>query len=432
MLPSLALRARRDADVLGAEVIVASLDSDYAPQAALERTMAVIASARRAVLADRYPINSFSVEWRWLADLVPLTKDWRDLAAQALEPNVFYEPAFALAAGAVFGRDVGALLVWSGEEPRQLLGFFPACVVPRRYGLHLPILEAWTHPYAPLGTPLVARDAAEPVISAWLTHLAADAARPGLLRLPLMVEDGHFAIALGAVLRRLQMPFADFARHSRPQLVPGDDRKAYLAQAISAHRHRELRRSIRRLAELGALLFTASGMPEAIDREIEDFFALEAQGWKGEAGTAAARHDELRGFMKTAVHALGAEGKVAINRILLDGRAIAATITLKSGDGAWYWKTAYDETLARFAPGVLASAALTEDLAENAAIAHTDSCAGPGNPILDNLWRERLYLCDRLIALRPRAPFQLARGLERLRGVAIGGAKALRKKLKHR
>jgi CelD/BcsL family acetyltransferase involved in cellulose biosynthesis len=324
------------------------------------------------------------------------------------------------------------VLVWSGDAPRKLLGFFPARVVRRRYGLHLPILEAWTHPYAPLGTPLVARDAAEPVISAWLTHLAADRARPGLLRLPVIVEDGHFAMALGEVLRRLQMPFADFASHSRPQLVPGDDRKAYLAQAISAHRHRELRRSIRRLADHGALLFTASSVPEAIDREIDDFFTLEAAGWKGDAGTAAARHDELRSFMKAATHALGAEGKVAINRILLDGRAIAATITLKSGDGAWYWKTAYDETLARFAPGVLLSAALTEDLAENIAIARTDSCAGPGNPILDNLWRERLYLCDRLIALRPRAPLQLARGLETLRGAMIGAAKALRRRLERR
>jgi CelD/BcsL family acetyltransferase involved in cellulose biosynthesis len=415
----------------GAEVVVASVDSDYAPQPALER-MAVIASARRAALADRYPMNSFAVEWRWLADLVPVSREWRDLAAHALEPNVFYEPAFALAAGAVFGQDVGAVLVWSGEEPRKLLGFFPARVVGRRYGLPLPVLEAWTHPYAPLGTPLVAREAAEPVISAWLSYLAADTSRPGLLRLPLIVEDGHFAIALDAVLRRLQMPSADLARHSRPQLVPGDDRAAYLEQAVSAHRHRELRRSIRRLADLGALLFTAGGARETIDKEIEDFFALEAAGWKGAAGTAAARHDELRGFMKTAVRALGAEGKVAINRILLDGRAIAATITLKSGDGAWYWKTAYDEALARFAPGVLLSAALTEDLAENAAIAHTDSCAGPGNPILDNLWRERLHLCDRLIALRPRAPLQLARGLERLRGAAIGAAKAARQRLKHR
>ncbi len=411
---------------------MASIGSDYAPHVAFERAASAIASARRAVLADRYPVNSFSVEWRWLADLVAVADDWRDLAARALEPNVFYEPAFALAAGAVFGRDVGAVLVWSGTHPRKLFGFFPARVVRRRYGLPLPILEAWTHPYAPLGTPLVEREAAEPVISAWLTHLASDPSLPGLVLLPLIAEDGHFAAALGAALRCLQMPFADFARHQRPLLVPGDDRSAYLEQAVSAHRHRELRRSIRRLADLGALLFTASIEPQAVDREIEDFFALEAGGWKGDVGTAAARDYDVQSFMKIAIKALGAEGKVAINRILIDGRAIAATITLRSGDGAWYWKTAYDETLARFAPGVLLSAVLTEDLAENPAIARTDSCAGPGNPILDNLWRERLDLCDRLMATRPSAAFWVACRLEGLRGAAIAAAKSLRKRLGHR
>jgi CelD/BcsL family acetyltransferase involved in cellulose biosynthesis len=415
----------------GAEVAVASIGSDYAPRVAFEHTASAIASARRAVLADRYPVNSFSVEWRWLADLVAVTDDWRDLAARALEPNVFYEPAFALAAGAVFGRDVGAVLVWSGP-PRKLLGFFPARVVRRRYGLTLPILQAWTHPYGPLGTPLIEREAAEPVISAWLTHLARDLTLPGLVLLPLIAENGHFAIALGAALRRLQMPFADFSRHSRPLLVPGDDRAGYLEQAISAHRHRELRRSIRRLADHGALLFTASTKPETVCREIEDFFALEAGGWKGEAGTAAAHHDEVRSFMKIAIQALGAQGKVAINRILIDGRAIAATITLRSGDGAWFWKTAYDERLARFAPGVLLTAALTEDLAENPAIARADSCAAPGNPILDNFWRERLDLCDRLIATRPGAPFRIASRLESLRGAALTVAKSLRKRLGHR
>ena len=88
---------------------------------------------------------------------------------------------------------------------------------------------------------------------------------------------------------------------------------------------------------------------------------------------------------------------------MLDGRAIAAAITLRSGDTAWYWKTAYDEKFARFAPGVLLSAALTEELADDAAIARTDSCAAPGNATLDHIWSERLALCDRLIAVRPRS-----------------------------
>ena len=98
--------------------------ANQAPAIALDSAASAIASARRAVLADRYAANSFSVEWRDLAQLAPIVDEWRTLATRALEPNVFYEPAFALAAAPVLGRDAGAVLVWSGTEPRRLLGSF--------------------------------------------------------------------------------------------------------------------------------------------------------------------------------------------------------------------------------------------------------------------------------------------------------------------
>ena len=155
-------------------------------------------------------------------------------------PMSFMSPAFALAAAAVFGNDVGAVLVWSGTEPRELLGFFPARISERRYGLRLPVLIGWTHPYGPLGTPLVERDAAEPVIAAWLAHLAVNPALPGLLLLPLVAADGPFAAALDGILSRAQMPSDDFGTHSRALLEPGDDRADYLEHALSTHRLREL------------------------------------------------------------------------------------------------------------------------------------------------------------------------------------------------
>src|SRR5580693_936059 len=195
-------------------------------------TVSAIASARRAAVADRYAANALAVEWRYLSELEPIADAWRELAARALEPNVFYEPAFALPAAKIFGRDSGALLVWSGTSPRKLLGFFPGRIEPRRYGLKLPVLVGWTHPYAPLGTPLVEREAAEPVIAAWLAHLAADPSSPGLLLLPLMAKDGPFAAALAAILHRAQMPYADFNRHRRPQLVPRGDRSQYVRRAL--------------------------------------------------------------------------------------------------------------------------------------------------------------------------------------------------------
>ena len=222
------------------------------PVAALDGTASAIASARRAVLADRYPVNSLTVEWRIFTELASIVPEWRKLAACALEPNVFYEPAFALAAAPAFAPDAGALLVWSATSPRRLLGFFPARVEKRRYGFNLPLLIGLTHPYGPLGVPLVEREAAEPVIAAWLAHLAADAALPGLVLLPFLTENGAFAAALEPILRRAQMPFADFDRHQRALLAPSGERSLYVEHALSHHRRKELRRQWRRLSEAGA------------------------------------------------------------------------------------------------------------------------------------------------------------------------------------
>jgi CelD/BcsL family acetyltransferase involved in cellulose biosynthesis len=397
-----------------------------APVVALDGAASAIASARRAVLADRYAADSFTVEWRELAALEPIVGEWRELAERALEPNVFYEPAVALAAAPIFGRGAGALLVWSGTSPRQLLGLFPARIERRRYGLGLPVLAGWTHPFAPLGVPLIEREAAEPIVAAWLAHLAANRALPGLVLLPLLTESGPFAAALEAILRRAQMPFSDFDRHQRALLAPAGDRTGYVERALGKHRHKELRRQWRRLNELGAVLFTTASEPAAVAAALEDFFVLEAAGWKGRAGTAAAQHDNQRRFMRTAIDALAGDGKAAIDRIVLDGRTIAATIMLRSGRCAWFWKIAYDETFARFSPGVMLSAVLTSELVDDAAIVQSDSCATADHPMIDHLWRERLTLAHRLVAVRPQAPFALARRLEGLRAAALAGVKSLR------
>src|SRR6202030_2433948 len=341
----------------------------------------------------------------------------------------FYEPAFALAAAGVFGRDAGAVLVWSGTSPRRLLRLFPARIEPRRYGLKLPVLVGWTHPYAPLGTPLVEREAAEPVIAAWLAHLADDPALPGLLLLPLLPTDGPFAIALDAIVRRTQMPVADFNIHQRAQLVPDDDRLFYVERTLGRHRHKELRRYVRRLGDVGALLFTTATEPEPVAGAIADFFTLELRGWKGKAGSAAVLNDDVHGFITAAVAGLAAEGKVGINRIFIDGRAIAVTITLRRADTAWFWKIVYDETFAQHSPGVVLTFAVTEDLVEDTTLIRTDSCATANHPMIDHIWRERLTRCARLTAVRPPVSFASVRRLEMLRNAALAAARAVRSQI---
>jgi len=247
-----------------------------------------------------------------------------------------------------------------------------------------------------------------------------------LVLLPFLPEDGAFAAALASILRRAQIPVADFNRHQRALLAPGDERSHYVERAIGRHQQKELRRRWRRLAEIGAVLITAATEPAAVGRALDDFLALEAGGWKGRAGTATADHEQLRRFIAAAVCNLAAEGKTAINRILVDGRAIAATIVLHSGRCAWFWKVAYDETFARYSPGVMLTVELTRDLLDDVNVTCADSCATANHAMIDHLWRERLPLCDRLIAARPLPPFALVRGLETLRATAIAQAKNIR------
>jgi hypothetical protein len=115
-------------------------------------------------------------------------------------------------------------------------------------------------------------------------------------------------------------------------------------------------------------------------------------------------------------------------RFCVDNRAIAAVVILRSGSTAWCWKIAYDESRARFSPGVQVILDTTQMLLADAGIGCVDSCATPDHPMIDHIWRERLMLADHLIGIEPGGGlrFQVPCGLEGLRRRAIGAAKAVR------
>jgi CelD/BcsL family acetyltransferase involved in cellulose biosynthesis len=377
-------------------------------------------------------LEIFRTECRPLAELAQFAEPWRALAARALEPNVFYEPAFALAAAPVLGRDVRVALVWSRTAPAQLLGFFPARIERRRYGLGPQVLIGWTHPFAPLGTPLVDRDAPIAVISAWLDHLARRPDLPRILLIPYLPESGAVAQAFAAALAQRSGKCVSFGRHQRALLAPADERSHYLDHAIGAKKRKELRRQRKRLADTGVLTSGISNEPAAIAAALSDFLALEASGWKGRAGTAARADDRIRAFMERAVIGLARDGKARVARLNAAGRPIAALVTLQSGATAWCWKIAYDEAFARFSPGVQILTDMTQALLDDTGIARADSCATAGHPMIDHIWRERLALADQLLRNGPRHgfAFALACALENARRAGIACLKRLRDRVR--
>ncbi|MEW6454596.1 MAG: GNAT family N-acetyltransferase [Pseudomonadota bacterium] len=364
-------------------------------------------------------------EWQAFETLSSIAQEWRSLAARALEPNVFYDPAFALAAAPVFGKGVGATLVWSASG--RLMGLFPGHAGRNHAGIQTATI-GWTHPYAPLGVPLVDRDESEAVIAAWLDQIGQN---NGLLALSYIPEHGPFSRALDAVLKRTGRRDAAFGHHERALLDPGAERAGYLDRAVSSSKRKEIRRQRRRLEEVAPVTFATITEAQDIGAALKDFLVLEASGWKGLAGTAAANDPAIRSFMESAVSGLAARAQARVDRMSLNGQPIAVCVTLMSGDTAWCWKIAYSEGVARYSPGVQLVFDLTANLLADQTVARTDSCATAGHPMIDHIWSERLAVSDRLIEVKPQAiPFGLTCRLEELRRTAIAQAKSLRDKLR--
>ena len=400
----------------------------------LDTATAAIASARRASTADRYSALAFEIEFRPLVALESIIEPWRELASHALEPNVFYEPDFALSAAPLLGADVLVGLIWTQDAARQLVGFFPVRIDRRRYGIPLSVLAAWTHPYAPLGTPLIHREMAEPVIAAWLDHLARRPELPDLVLMRLLPEEGPFATAFASVLTRHGCEARSFDRYRRALLAPDGNRAGYLERTIPARRQRNLRRRRRRLQQFGSVTVVEAQGSAELARGLDEFFALEAAGWKGRVGTSALHNAGVHHFIQRAVTLLGAKGKASIHRLLVDGNAIAATIVLKSGQAAWGWKVAYDERYSNGSPGLLLIADLTESLLADGTIARVDSCAAATDTTTKELWGEHVTMADCLITAGTGLEFSfaLASRLEALRRTAVMAAKSLRDQLRLR
>lgn len=358
---------------------------------------------------------TYRTEWKSFAAIEAITPEWRDLVTRAIEPNVFYEPDFALPAAGVFGRDAGAVLVRSSSG--RPAGFFP--MQRKSFGL----IAGYVHPYAPLGVPLAERNDTDGIIDAWLAYLG-NGSRAVLLP---VLPDGPFADALTRVCVQRGLAVAQFGAHDRALLAPREGRSLYLAELTNSKGGKSLLRRRRRLAEQGALTHRAMRGAAEMKELIEAFLTLEARGWKGRAGTAAGGDTALSTFVEKSVTALAAQGKAQGDLLTLDGVPVAAMIVLRSGASAWTWKFAYDERYAHFSPGVQVALDATRTLLEDATIERADSCTAPGPHMIDRLWHERLALSDRLISLKPgpSAYFSGLCAVETMRRAAISAAKTL-------
>ena len=350
---------------------------------------------------------------------------WDELLSRAVAPSPFASHAVIAAhAEAGIGRAPRVLAARRGD---RLVALLPLSAGGVRFGARRRA-GAWTSPYAVASTPLIDAGEPETALAALLDGLAL-AAGTGPFAWPLLPLDDPAGAALMAGLARRGWPHAVEGAFSRPVLDRRADYEAYEA-TLGRGRRRSLRRLGRRLAETGALAHRCATEGEALASAVEAFLALEAAGWKGRGGTALAADPRTAAFARRLFRTQGGPVRARADLLTLDGRPIAASLALVCGGTAHLLKTAYDETLRRFAPGLVLEDAIVRALHRDGFARRLDSASLPGG-VLDELYPDRERVGDLLLAPggMDEASFRRLLAVERLRRAGRQGLKRLSARL---
>jgi CelD/BcsL family acetyltransferase involved in cellulose biosynthesis len=311
------------------------------------------------------------------AELAALVPEWEALAAEAAEPNPFYEPWMLLPALEAYGEGEGlrCVAVW---QDGTLAALFPMRLERRYRGLPVSALRSWRHRNMLFCAPLVrARSAAKCIAALLRSRLAA------LVEFDWIAADGPFYGALAEAAGDAGLPWMVTDAYARA-LLARDPRPRF-----NSNMKNNLRRWQAKLAAHGEVTPVRLAPGEDLAPWLEAFVALEASGWKGEAGTAIACRADERRFVTAVFEEGHRRGRLLITGLDLAGRPLARHCMFTAGEGAFTFKIAYDEAHASASPGILGEVDNVRQFLETPGLRWLDSNTARANTSYARVWKER-------------------------------------------
>jgi len=323
------------------------------------------------------------------AALAALVPDWEELAAQAAQPNPFYEHWMLLPALEAYGADdLRCIAVW---EDGVLGALFPMRFVRRYRGLPVNALCSWRHRNMMTGTPLVREKRAANCLAALIQQAPAP-----LLEFELVASEGPFYAALTEAAPPGDFPW--LLRDAYPRAVLSRERDP--RQRFNSGLKSNLRRWEARLRAAGELKPVSLDARDDLDRWLADFMRLEASGWKGEHGSALACREDDRRFAAAVLPEAFRRARLRITGLDLAGNALARHIMIGAGEAAFTFKIAYDEAYANCAPGIVAEVDNVRQFMEAPGPRWLDSNTAPESRNYARVWKERRTIQSIAIGVR--------------------------------
>ena len=343
---------------------------------------------------------------RWITstcELESMIQRWNDLIDQSISRNSSFEPEFLIPALSHLNDcDAKCLVVEenSGGSNERLLGLLPI-VENRVYGLPLKSVVGWKHDQCFDSTPLIHRDCRSQVFSTMFEFLAEQGY--GLLKLDTMSAEPEIADPFNEAIKQPGRSLFVADAFERAAFRPAENAEQYMLDNLSKNLRKKAKQRLQRLEKLGEVVYELHDPQSDFSVLAQQFLDLEQSSWKGKNGTALASQPHNKRFFLDCVERLAQSGKAKFISLKLDGKPIAMVLNIKSGLHIFAFKTAFDESMSKFSPGVLIEIHGLERMHDEG-IVFADSCTVPDNATMNRIWGQKAKFQSIVVGLHKGAP----------------------------
>lgn len=334
------------------------------------------------------------------ADLIAA---WDELEGRAIVPNAFMSHHFVMPALRYLATsdDVfGVFVEKSTAGLPDLVGvaFFQVRKATRRFPLKH--LTAFTSVHSYLSDFLLDREHAQDALKEIYGYLTGNQHSWHGLYINYCSADSLLKEETLSIASNFGMRWNLFEQWSRAVFFPQDLKHDPLAHLSKRQKKNHLRNQ-RKLQEAGSLEWVLKRGTKSLQASIEEFIRLEHIGWKGEEGTSLYSNANHARFFCEMMTGFNEKGRAFFTELSLNGKNIASTSNLISGNAGFGFKVGWDDEYAKYGPGTVNEIITLEQGYEFLSdLEYVDSSAA-SDSYINNLWPGERNIFEGMFSLTP-------------------------------
>lgn len=322
---------------------------------------------------------------------------WTDLADHAAHHNAYLRPEFVIPALRYLIDDAPFLLAVSErrlDSGWQSIGLGVLRIRERSRSVPFTHLETLRTTHTFLGGILLRQSCLDEAVVRFFNdvvdceHGAWRALRVQEFPLSELLTESHLSVLAAQGIRWLEAGATERA------VIRPNQADDWPRTLLSAKTRKNYERKYRKLGALGELQHRLVCDGDVDDQTIESFLTLEHTGFRRDAGTSLLSDPAQAEFFRELVRMARERNGVFFSELCLDGRPIASTCNLRSGDRGFAFKLGWDPQYKSYSPGIqneLALIGCMEPALND--LNHMDSGAMPGS-FMEQVWPERQAVVD--------------------------------------